>query len=51
MESTVLLQKFLTGIRPPIARQMLLQKKSANLAEAIKDAAGVEFSLKFDQDN
>ena len=51
MDSTVLLQRFLTGVRPSIARQMLLLgKKPANLAEAIKDATAVEFALRFDQD-
>ena len=34
MASTVLLQKFLTGLHPPIARQRLLKKKPDNLSVA-----------------
>ena len=51
MASTVLLQKFLTGLRPPIARQMLLKKKPDNLSVAVKDAVTIEYALQFDQTN
>ena len=51
MDSTVLLQKFLTGLRPPIARQMLLKKKPENLSAAVKEAVTVEYALQFDQTN
>lgn len=49
MGSTVLLQKFMTGLQPPIARQMLLKKKPENLSVAVKEAITVEYALQFDQ--
>lgn len=48
-ESTVLLQRFLMGLRPSITRQMLLQKKPTTLAQAITDAIAVEYALQFSQ--
>ena len=49
LNSTVLLQKFLTGLLAPIARQMLLKKKPGSLSEAIKDAVTIEYALHFDR--
>ena len=53
MGSTVLLQKFLTGLRPPIVRQMLLNKKPDNLSAAVKDAVTIEYAyaLQFEWTN
>ena len=48
VDSTVLLQRFLTGLRPSIARQMLLQKKPDNLKSAIEGAVTVEYALNFE---
>lgn len=48
MDSAVLLQKFLMGLQPPIARQMLLQKKPENLKNAVEGAATVEYTLNFE---
>lgn len=49
LNSTVLLQKFLTGLLAPIARQMLLKKKPDSFSEAIKDAVTIEYALHFDR--
>jgi len=49
MGSAVLLQKFMTGLQPPIARQMLLKKKPENLSAAVEQAITVEYALQFDQ--
>ena len=46
--STVLLQRFLTGLRASISQQVLLRKKPENLTEAIAIAAEVEYALSFD---
>ena len=46
--SAVLLQRFITGLRPSILRQMLLRKKPTNLAEAMTNAVAVEYALQFD---
>ena len=48
MTSTVLLQRFLTGLRPDIGRQLLLKKKSADFSAALKDAVDIEYALEFD---
>lgn len=45
--SAVLLQRFLTGLRPAITQQILLQKQPGNLDEAIKAATAVEYALNF----
>ena len=45
--SAVLLQRFLTGLLPPIRRQLLLKGKPETLVQAIKDAEGVEYALNF----
>ena len=53
--SAVLAQKFMTGLRPSIGRQVLLRGRPDNLEEAIKQAAEVEDALEFnseeEQDN
>ena len=46
--STILLQRFLTGLLPPIRRQLLLHGKPETLQQAIKDAINVEYALSFD---
>ena len=45
--SAVLLQRFLTGLRPAIMQQILLQKQPRDLDEAIKAATAVEYALNF----
>ena len=48
-DSPVLLQRFLTGLKPPIAHQMLLKKnKPENLKDAIDGAITVEYALGFE---
>ena len=47
--STVLLQKFLTGLQPSIARQLLLKQRPESLSDAIKDAVAIEYALQFDK--
>lgn len=46
--STVLLQRFLTGLRPQISQQLLLRKKPESLVEAIASATEVEYAQSFD---
>ena len=48
MTSTVLLQRFLTGLRPDIGRQLLLKKKPSDFSTTLKDAVDVEYALEFD---
>ena len=47
-KSSVLLQRFLTGLRASISQQLLLRKKPEDLAEAIEGAIEVEYALAFD---
>ena len=47
VKSSVLLQRFLTGLRAPISRQLLLRKKPTELAEAIENATEIEYALSF----
>lgn len=47
-KSSVLLQRFLTGLRAAISQQLLLRKKPEDLAEAIEGAIEVEYTLTFD---
>ena len=49
MTSSVLLQRFLTGLRPEISRQLLLRKKPSNFTEALADAVDIEYALKFNE--
>jgi len=46
--SAILLQKFLTGLSPPICRQLLLKGKPSSLANAITDATTIEYALNFE---
>lgn len=46
--SAILLQRFLTGLHPPIRRQLLLRGKPETLQQAITDAINVEYALNFD---
>ena len=39
--SIILLQRFLTGLLPPIRRQLLLQGKPNTLDEAVRDATNI----------
>ena len=48
-DSTVLLQKFLTGLQPSIAHQLLLKQRPERLSDAIKDAVDIEYALQFDK--
>jgi len=45
--SAILLQRFLTGLLPPIRRQLLLKGKPTTLVQAVRDAEGVEYALNF----
>ena len=47
LTSAVLLQRFLTGLRPEIGRQLLLHQKPANFNAAVKDAMAIEYALEF----
>ena len=47
LTSTILLQWFLTGLLPPIRCQLLLQGNPETLAQAVKDAANIEYALNF----
>ena len=46
--SAVLLQRFLTGLRPEIVRQLLLRTKPTDFPTAVKTAVDVEHALEFD---
>ena len=46
--SPILLQRFLTGLAPPICRQLLLRGTPTTLEQAITDATSVEYVLKFE---
>ena len=48
LEESVLLQRFLTGLGPEIARQLLLCNRPENFADALKDAVEIEYALQFD---
>ena len=46
--STILLQRFVTGLLPGISRQLLLKGKPTTLDRAIADAGDIEFALTFE---
>ncbi|KAL5491948.1 hypothetical protein EMCRGX_G017328 [Ephydatia muelleri] len=46
--SAVLLQTFLSGLRPSIARQVMLKGRPTALDKAIEEAVTVEEALRFD---
>ena len=46
--SAILLQRFLTGLLPAIARQLLLKGKPTSLERAVADAHDIEFALAFE---
>ena len=48
MASAILLQRFMTGLSPPICRQLLLKGQPTTLDDAIKSATEAEFALTFD---
>ena len=43
--STVLLQRFVTGLRPSISRHLLLQKRPDDFSQALSDATEIEQTL------
>lgn len=51
LDSTVLLQKFLTGLRSPICQQLLLKGRPDTLQAAAKSAQEIEYALDFDSQN
>ena len=51
LTSAVLLQRFLTGLRPEIGRQVLLHQKPANFNAAVKDAMAIEYALEFGEED
>ena len=46
--STILLQRFLTGLSPKICQQLLLRGKPDTLQRAVEDAATIEYALSFE---
>ena len=48
LSSAILIQHFLTGLLPPIRRQLLLWRIPEPLTQAIKDAVNTECALNFD---
>ena len=46
--SAILMQRFLTGLLPPIRRQLLLRGTPDTLTQAVKDAVNIEYALNFD---
>ena len=48
MDSAVLLQHFLTGLRPEISRQLLLRNRPETFTNALKGAEEIEYVLAFD---
>ena len=48
--STVLLQRFVTGLRPTISRQLLLQGRPEDLEGAVKAASAIEYAFGFSID-
>ena len=49
--SSVLLQRFMTGLRPAVSQQLLLRGTPKELSEAIEGATAVEYALNFDTSN
>ena len=47
MTSAILLQCFLTRLRKPISRQLILRGKPESLENAVRDACKVEYALEF----
>ncbi|ETW99204.1 MAG: hypothetical protein ETSY2_41360 [Candidatus Entotheonella gemina] len=47
--SSVLLQRFMTGLRPAVSQQLLLRGTPKELSEAIEGATAVEYALSFDK--
>ena len=47
MTSSVLLQRFLTGLCPDISCQLLLCSRPTTFTAAVKDATDVEYTLEF----
>ena len=45
MTSTILLQRFLTGLYPEIDRQLLLRKTPADYSTALKYAVDIEYRV------
>ena len=48
LSSAILLQHFLTGLSPPICRQLLLKGQPGTLDEAVKHATDAEYALSFE---
>ena len=46
--SAILLQRFITGLSPPICHQLLLKGQPTTLDDAIKSATDAEYALTFD---
>jgi len=51
LTSAILLQRFLTGLSPPICRQLLLKGQPPSLDEAIKQATDAEYALSFESNH
>ena len=51
LTSAVLLQRFLTGLRPEIDCQLLLHQKPANFNAGVKDAMAIEYALEFGRED
>ena len=48
LTSAILLQRFITGLRAPISRQLLLRGKPESLKNAVKDACEIEYAMNFE---
>ena len=51
LTSSVLLQRFVTGLSPSISKQILLRGRPKELSEAIEGATAVEYALSFGKGN
>ena len=48
LTSAILLQRFLTGLSPPICRYLLLKGQPSTLDDAVKHATDAEYALSFE---
>ena len=46
--SGILLQRFLTELKAPLSRQILLQGKPTTFEQAVKEAGEIEYALNFE---
>ena len=51
LDTTILLQKFLMGLRAPVCQQLLLKGRPDTLQAAAKSAEEIEYALDFESQN